>query len=53
MFFIPKDRVGRQAAVVILGPLGFVKEQSPTQYAARLAAPDVAKWFHSHLNAAA
>lgn len=35
--FLPVGKAGVQPAVVVIGPVGFVKEQSPTQYASRLA----------------
>ena len=33
--FLPKGD-GRKAAVIVIGPVGFVKEQAPLQYASRL-----------------
>lgn len=35
--FLPAGQVAARPAVVVIGPVGFVKEQSPTQYATRLA----------------
>lgn len=35
--FLPARQTGARPAVVVVGPVGFVKEQSPTQYASRLA----------------
>ena len=37
MLFLPAGNAGRKPAIVLLGPFGFVKEQSPAQYASRLA----------------
>lgn len=34
---LPKNAPARVPAVAILGPMTFVKEQAPTEYAARLA----------------
>lgn len=35
--FIPTGGTGQKPAVTIIGPVGFVKEQSPLQYGTRLA----------------
>lgn len=35
--FLPSGQAVPRPAVVVIGPVGFVKEQSPTQYASRLA----------------
>ena len=37
LLFLPLGNAGKKPAVVLLGPFGFVKEQAPAQYAARLA----------------
>lgn len=34
---LPAGRAGRRPGVVLLGPFGYVKEQSPAEYATRLA----------------
>ena len=35
--FLPEGQGGPRPAVAVMGPVGFVKEQSPVQYASRLA----------------
>ena len=37
LLFLPKGSTDSRPAIPILGPFGFVKEQAPAQYAARLA----------------